>query len=278
MLQTPSNLPVEQSAKPSDGTAGAISAGSVLSVPESAGDEPDPLANLYKMSRTAGLGSGDYVAVNPIAVTALVFGIAGALVVVDSLFIIIPLVGLILGIMAFKQVRQSNGTQTGGAMAGVAIFLSLAFLGAKVGKEGLASLRMSADRKEIESVVEVFGQHVAALDPSNASETNSQLAAAYDLFDEEFKSRVTSQHFDQLWVETWTSPYYGPMISMHSNGLLKFDTDAKSGDPVCTSVVIAEFKRGESSRWTMTFRQLNGKWYIEDMPEVFPTAQPGGKR
>jgi hypothetical protein len=277
MSQTSPNSPVDQSAKPSDVTAGAAVAGTAEPVVRSPSDEPDPLANLYKMSRTAGLGSGDYVAVNPIAVTALVFGIAGALVVVDSLFIVIPLVGLILGIMAWKQVRQSNGTQTGGVMAGIAIFLSLAFLGAKVGKEGLASLRMSADRKEIESVIEVFGQHIAAMDPSNAKEATSQLAGAYDLFDEAFKSRVTPQHFDMLWGSTLTSPYYGPLISMRSNGLLRFDTDAKSGDEVCTSTAIAEFKRGEAPRWSMTFRQLNGKWYIEDMPEVFPTAQPGRK-
>ena len=131
--------------------------------------------------------------------------------------------------------------------------------------------------EEIVALIDNFGQHIAAIDPADTTKTTSQLAGAYDLFDETFKSRVTPQHFDQLWVETLASPFYGPLISMRSNGLLKFDVDAKSGDPVCTSIAIAEFKRGEAPRWEMTFRELNGKWYIEDMPEVFPTATAGRK-
>jgi hypothetical protein len=256
-------------------TAGGVASAATAAVDAvpAPSDENDPLAHLFKMSRTAGLGSGDYVAINTVAVTALVLGISGALVVVDSLFIVLPLAGLILGIIAWRQIRHSNGTQTGGLMAGLAILLSLGFLGAKVGKEGWQTIQRGQDKKEITGLIELFGQNVAAIDPGKPTDTTSHLDSDYGLFDEAFKSRVTRAQFDALWLEYWASPYYGPMASMHSDGVLKFDTDARSGDLVCASIAIAQFKRGEA-RWQMVFRQLNGKWYIEDMPEVFPTAPP----
>jgi hypothetical protein len=107
------------------------------------------------------------------------------------------------------------------------------------------------------------------------------LGSAYDLFDESFRSRVGSQRFNTIWEETWASPYFGPLVSMHSNGLLKFDTDARTGDAICTSIAVAEFKRGESPRWPIVFRQLNGKWFIDDLPDLFPNApaqQPQQRR
>jgi hypothetical protein len=272
MSQTSPNSPVSESAKPSATSAVAAPFATAVANAELPPDENDPLAHLYKMSRTAGLGSGDYVAINTVAVVSLVFGIAGALVVVDSLFIVLPLVGLILGIIAFRQVRQSNGTQSGAGMAGLAMLLSIAFLGGKVGKEEIDYLRRRADKKEIVAMISTFGQDISQIEPANPDATNSHLASAYDMFDEAFKSRVSLKQFESLWISTLQSPYYGPMVSMYSNDLLKFDVDPKSGDEVCTSIAIAEFKRGEAPRWAMNFRQLNDKWYIEDMPEVFPAA------
>jgi hypothetical protein len=270
MPQSSPNSPITHPDKAQEADTGAVLA---TAIPSPA-DEADPLAQLYKMSRTAGLGSGDYVAVNPVAVTSLVFGLAGALVVVDSLFIVLPLVGLILGIVAWRQIRKSNGTQTGGIMAGAAILLSIGFLGARVGQETLQSFQLSADKHEITHVMDVLGQNVSAIDPAKTTETASHLAAAYDMFDEAFKSRVTIEHFDGLWLEFRASPLWGQMTSLHTNGLLKFDTDPRSGDLTCISTAIAEFPHGESPRWTMVFRQLNGKWYIDNMPDLFPNAPP----
>jgi hypothetical protein len=273
MSQTSPNSPVTESATPSEASAGAAPFATAALGAEFPPDENDPLALLYKMSRTAGLGSGDYVAINTVAVISLVFGIAGALVVVDSLFIVLPLVGLILGIMAFRQVRQSNGTQSGAGMAGLAMLLSIGFLGGKAGKELIDSLRLSADKKEIVAMISSLGQDISQMDPASADDTSNHLASAYEMFDETFKSRVSLKQFESLWLSTLRSPYYGPMVSMYSNGLLKFDVDPKSGDQVCTGIAVAEFKRGEAPRWAMNFRQLNNKWYIEDMPEVFPAPQ-----
>ncbi len=225
------------------------------------------------MSRTAGLGSGDYVAINTLAVAALVISLAGALVVVDLLFVVLPLLGLVLGIIAFRQVRSSNGTQTGGVLAGLAIGLSLLFLVTKVGKAGVDAVRLSSDKQEVSGLIESLGREMAAIDPADRPGDQKHFAAAYDLFDESFRGRVSRDNFDNNWFAYRLSPYFGAVKSMQSNGLLKFDVDPRSGDRVGETVAVATFERGEPIRWSIYFRQLGGKWYIDGLPDVFPPPQ-----
>ena len=59
-----------------------------------ASDGPDPLAGLYHMSNTAGLGTQDYVAINPVAIWSVFFGVASVLAVLSNVLLAIPLVGL----------------------------------------------------------------------------------------------------------------------------------------------------------------------------------------
>src|SRR5271167_101284 len=89
-------------------------------------DELDPFQRLHKMSTTAGLGSGDYVAINNAALTALLLGIASCLVLWGStLLLVIPALSVLSAILAFRQVSASNGTQTGKGMALLGLLLSL---------------------------------------------------------------------------------------------------------------------------------------------------------
>src|SRR3954454_3634686 len=76
------------------------------------GDD-DPLSHLHKMSITAGLGSGEYIAVNGAAVAAVLLGLASALALMNELLLIIPFTGIIVAIVALRQIRRSNRTQTG---------------------------------------------------------------------------------------------------------------------------------------------------------------------
>src|SRR5213596_2432440 len=91
--------------------------------------DDDPLAHLHKMSTTAGLGSGDYVAVNGAAVFALLLGLASALALLDELLLVIPLTGIIIAMVARRQIRQSNGTQTGRGLVALGVLLMLVFGG-----------------------------------------------------------------------------------------------------------------------------------------------------
>jgi hypothetical protein len=89
-----------ESARPA--TAGA---------PHDGGDAPDPLARLKKMSTTAGIGYGqEYVAVNPVAVAALLLGVGSLLVFLHDVLLLIPLAGVVCAVIAWRQISNSNGT------------------------------------------------------------------------------------------------------------------------------------------------------------------------
>src|SRR5207249_5999139 len=92
--------------------------------PQTPADD-EPLAHLHKMSTTAGLGSGDYVAVNGTAVFALMLGVASALALMTEVLLIIPLVCVIASVIAWGQIRHSNGTQTGKRLVIAALVLGL---------------------------------------------------------------------------------------------------------------------------------------------------------
>src|SRR3989442_50419 len=119
-----------------DVTPDVSNAATNAAVTTGAGGGDDPFLKLHKMSTTAGLGSGDYVAINGTAIASLLLGIASALVLFGAhLLLLIPLAGVVCGILAFRQIADSNGTQTGRGLAAVGLLLSLGFGGFSIGKE-----------------------------------------------------------------------------------------------------------------------------------------------
>ena len=89
---------------------------------------PDPFLSLHKMSTTAGLGSADYVAINGTALATIILGIASAVVLFDNnLLLLIPLAAVVCGVLAFVQITQSNGTQTGKLLVVAGVLLALGF-------------------------------------------------------------------------------------------------------------------------------------------------------
>ena len=83
---------------------------------------------LYHMSRTAGVGLGDYAAINVLAVVGLIVGIACFLLLIfgDSLImLVLPAAALIVCVVAILQIRNSNGTQVGTGLAAAGIALGL---------------------------------------------------------------------------------------------------------------------------------------------------------
>ena len=231
--------------------------------------DDDSLADLHHMSRTAGLGSGDYVAINVVAVTAVIFGLASALVVVDPLFLAMPIVGLILSISAIYQIRNSNGTQSGMVMAAAGLLLALGFFSYKVGGQVFGEIRTRADRSEIESLLNNLGQELQQGD-------SNSLADAYGKFDSVFAARVPRAGFDKVWNATRASPYMGAITSIESNGHLKFDIDLRSGEPIAQGLAIVHLSKGDprdAPRWSTIFRKENGHWLLENLPDVFPAPQ-----
>src|SRR4051812_15392834 len=97
--------------------------------PQNNSAESDALAHLHKMSTTAGLGTTEYVAINPLAVTSIFLGLASALALLDNTLLSLPIATLICSIFALRQISRSGGTQTGRGLAVLGLLLALIFSG-----------------------------------------------------------------------------------------------------------------------------------------------------
>src|ERR1700722_8242062 len=132
--------------------------------------DDDPLSHLYRMSRTAGLGSGDYASINPLAVASLFFGIAGILVIYGRFLLVVPGTAFILAVLALRQIRNSNGTQVGTWIALLGLLLSAIFGGWQLASGAIDEVRTRADRAAIAGVIDHLGRDASAMNLDDAYE------------------------------------------------------------------------------------------------------------
>jgi hypothetical protein len=223
------------------------------------------------MSTTAGLGSGDYVAINATSIAALLLGIVSALVLFGAwLLLLIPLAGIVCGVLAFRQISDSNGTQTGKGLAGIGLLLSLVFGGIFVGKESIETVRSMSDSRQVDALINKFETDIKGDKYDDAYQS---------LLDDHFKGRVPQATFVNLWKLYNGRPMLGRITSIHSK-LLKFENDAVTDDRLGSGLVLIDFEKvkGED-RQGMVFRKVNDQWLIDDMPNLFQApsqGQPGG--
>lgn len=230
---------------------------------QTAGESGDPLSSLYRMSKTAGLATSEYQAVNVASVVALVLGLASYLANFDAVLLIIPAAGLVTGLIGLYQVRSSNGTQTGAWMALLGIVLSLAS-GAWAGTARYReAARTAADRQALVAVVDDLWRHVQS----------DKLDQAYALFSDTFRQRVTRAQFDQPW-NALKGPYALKRIS--SNGLFVFEQDRATGIRVASGQLIVQFEdpKLQGDRPSIVFSDRNGRWAIESMPTYYASQAP----
>ena len=230
--------------------------------------DDDPLAHLHKMSTTAGLGSGDYVAVNGTAVFAVLCGLASALALMSEMLLIIPLVGLVAAIMALQQIRHSNGTQTGKGLVALALAGSLGFGGFVVGRWATEGIRTSDDRKAIHQLIADFSAKVKTDDVNGA----------YSLFSSRFANRIDQQHFtDRLKI---LQNFYGKFTNADWNGLVQIQTDDATGERFGWTTVQLTFAKDPAAPLKDTavmHKTPEGNWQFEAMSEIFPTPQQPGR-
>jgi hypothetical protein len=229
--------------------------------PEVQDAKTDPLAGLYKMSRTAGLGAQDYVAVNATAVIALLLGLASSLSVVGSLLLIIPVIAIVVGVVAIRQVRHSAGTQTGIGLAILGILLALLFAGIKGGKEFNAYRMVQQEKDQIIALIDQVGKDVK----------NENYNAAWTHFSDRFKHGVSKDDFDAFWIRTKLPEFGGPVTGMRWNGILQVDIDPETGSRTAAGVVLIDLStrnaNGERvyARVPTTFRKVSGQWMIDSL-------------
>lgn len=229
------------------------------------GPSTDPLAALHKMSRTAGLGSQEYVAVNPTAVIAFLLGLASSAAVLGNILLIIPVATLVVAILAIIQIRNSAGTQSGLLLAGLGLGLAAAFVIVVGGRAILHAQRVSAERDEIVALIDQLGK--------NVSQANYD--AAWAQFSPRFQERIKRETFQNLWTTNQASPYYGQINLMRWNGILDVQIDPETGATTAQGVIIIELKNGQYDRRLGVFRKDPAKgWAFDDINGYFAPEPP----
>lgn len=226
----------------------------------------DALASLHRMSTTAGISSQEYVAINIPSLLALLLGIASVLaVIMPSPLLLIPIAGVITGLVSLGQIRRSNGTQTGRGFALIGIVLSLAIGGWVLVQSVVERSRGRADREVVAKKIEELGRHVSAKDYEKA----------YALFSDRFRNRVNRAAFDATWDASQSYPELGRIVSMEWNRTdIAEEQDPASATRVASAYAWVKFeKTDEMARHPVVFRTVGGQWVIDDVPQMFPSRQ-----
>jgi hypothetical protein len=227
--------------------------------PANPDDAADPLHNLYRMSRTAGLGSGDYVAINNTSILALILGLAGVLSMLYPLLLIVSAAALVCGIMALVQIRSSNGTQSGRTFAIIGILSALGLGGLAGARLAIAGLETHREEAAIDNLVQRLSGLLVEKKYEQAYQT---------CFSDGFKSQFTQQEF----VDRWRP------FERYGGGIKSFDwgkhADIQSvrGSDVkraAAGSVLRFNTAGEVATQNIGFSKENGEWRIEGIQSLF---------
>ena len=234
------------------------------SPPAPAGD--DPFERLHKMSITAGLGSGDYVAISGTAIAAVLLGVASVMVLFHThLLLLIPAAAVVCAVVAWVQVGRSNGTLTGRGLAVLGLVLGVGLGGYEGGQVVSADLAGQSAQRQIVNMIHDFGQDIV----------HENYDAAYQMCDDGFRAATTLPAFEGRWRQIRNSAVLGHLTAIEWNGLLSFDTDPVSGRPVASGMVKISFDRSrEVSRTDMFFRKDDRGWGIDRIPQLFAPPDP----
>ena len=228
--------------------------------------EADPLHNLYRMSRTAGLGSGDYVAINNTSIVALLLGLASSLALLFPSAIIVGAAAVVCGILALVQIRSSNGTETGRVFAALGILLGLALAGAATAKLVIANVQHRRDEAAIGQVIKQLNDHIVAKRYSEAYQT---------LFSDNFKGAFDEAEFARRWEAH--VPIMGEIQSIGWGGRAEIQDVRATGERravVSSSVKFAKFPDSATQPIGLLYHE--GEWMIDTIAQIFERARPGG--
>jgi hypothetical protein len=221
------------------------------------------LAQLHKMSTTAGVTNLDYVAVNQTAIVAAILGLASALSFLASLLLVIPLVGVIFAIVALRQIKDSSGTQTGRLLAILGLLLCVLLGGGAITKEAMAIAAVKGDENKIAATLAQVGQYLH----------DGKYKEAYALHDDEFQNRVKFPLFESTWKSIQSPMPLGRVQSMEWNGVSP-SFASEGGSPVAATKARMKFERAQDERFDVLLRRVGDRWLISRFPSFFPERRP----
>jgi hypothetical protein len=231
--------------------------------------DTDPLLHLHKMSTTAGVGTEEYAAVNVTSVVAVLFGLASLLAVFNNVMLVFPVVGVILSLIALHQVSNSNGTQTGKGLAILGLALSGVITAVIFSVQGVQAYQRRADEQALRDLCQQYGQFVV----------QEKYDQAYDLFDSDFKTRVSKEAFTAHLITLQHRNDIPAMDGIAWNGLAAFHS-GDNGAETADAVIKVSYKgiTGEDREAAHFYKPSGGHWLIDNFPDQFPplkSGQPG---
>jgi hypothetical protein len=224
-----------------------------------ASDADAHLAQLHKMSTTAGVTNLDYVAVNQTSIVAGLLGLASALAFFGNLLLVIPVVGVIFAIVAMRQINQSSGTQTGKLLAIAGLLLCVLFGGWVITKEAVAIAAVRGDENKIAATLSQLGKYLH----------DGKYKEAYALHDDDFQNRVKFAQFESTWTTIQAPQPLGRVQTMEWNGVSpSFATEG--GSPMAAAKAVMRFERAQDERVDLVMRRVGERWLISHFPSFFP--------
>jgi len=233
---------------------------------ENLSPDTQALLHLHKMSMTAGLGSGDYVAINLLSVVSVMFGLASLLALMDHIMVIIPMAGIVLAIVSLRQIHHSNGTQTGQLAAWAGLALCVLIGGGILTSEAVWYFQTSQDRAQIKQLVQRLSDDLR----------ENKYDDAYDLFDRKFKDRINKKDFIAHLNAIENNPQV-PSIDNLKAGSIAVDIDKATERRKAETALIPHFKGWAGitdDRLDASFADTESAgWKIAAIPAFFTSKQ-----
>jgi hypothetical protein len=214
------------------------------------------------MSTTAGMGSGEYVEINPVAITSVILAGLSLLGIAFMPFLLLGMLGIASGLLALFKIRRSNGTQGGKLIAVVGIALSLLISGGEGTRQWVIHSRNQADGNTIRGNVQQLGDYLAKRD----------YAKARSMFGRPFLDKIPQEAFDETFKSICGIKDYGDFQGLDANGAFGFST-LGDGTRMGSTMIQAKF-----SNKTLDFAPVEaimdeqGRWIIYNIPDVFPSV------
>lgn len=254
--------------------------GNPQSTDTNADTRTDPaMKALYHMSRTAGVGLGDYAAINVLSVVGFLLGFACFLLLVfnDSLMMLaLPVIALVTCAAAIYQVRDSNGTQVGNGWAFGGVALALLFGGINLFSHVNVARTESAYRSELQSLVGKL---------ANDATTRSSIPAAYGLFHPRFQEMVKPESFERTLALRTGHNANDPLANIALGDNVIFDTVPETKIVQATALLVIQGRQKDedgkplqASTPIQFRRDENDVWKIYAIPEWFAGEDPKRQR
>jgi hypothetical protein len=217
------------------------------------------------MSKTAGAGSAEYVAISGFAIFALIMGVFSVVSLVASILLLVPLAGAIVSVAALRQIGRSYGTQGGSFLAGLGLVLSLVIGSYVVTREATEAQRTRRDREAISTLL----QHLAN------TLREGQLDGAYSLFSPRFKERIGPAEYAARMRPWGSSATYGKLLTIKPGDRIDFQVDPQTKRRSARARMVLGVERGAAPDMIeAVFEISDGQWMVTNIPEVFQGQTP----